>query len=78
MSLRLTARGRQIWGAHASHVLVSALLRNNLFVSRGDWSVKNGLRKVRDREDAFASMRDACASQTANGRAIKRSQRPSA
>ena len=78
MSLRLTARGRQIWGARASRVLVSALCRNSLFVSRGVWSVKNALRKVRDRGDAFASMRDACAPQTANGRSIKRSQRPSA
>ena len=78
MSGRFTASGRQIRGARASRVLVSVSRRNNLFVGRGVSSVENALSKVRDREDAFASTRDACAPQTANGRSNRRSQRPSA
>ena len=67
MSARFTTRGRQIRGARASRVLVSVSRRNNLL------SVENALSKVRDREDAFASTRDACAPQTANGRSNRRS-----
>jgi len=51
-------------GAHASRVLVSASRRNSLFSSpRVNGRVADG-RKVRDREDAIANTRDACAPQT--------------
>ena len=53
-------------GAHASRVLVSASGRNNL--SLGSSRVRKRLcSKVRDREDALANTRDACATQKCAG-----------
>jgi len=49
--------------AHASRVLVSASRRNNLSLC-SVCSIKNSREKVRDREDAFANTRDACATRT--------------
>jgi hypothetical protein len=51
------------WVAHAPRVLVSASRRNGL-LSCAVWSISHALGKVRDREDAFANTRDACATQT--------------
>ena len=51
------------WVAHASRVLVSASRRNGL-LSCAVWPISHALGKVRDREDAFADTRDACATQT--------------
>ena len=48
------------WGAHASRVLVSASRRNSLSSCSACHRAKSQ-RKVRDREDAFANTRDACA-----------------
>ena len=62
MRARFTARGLQIWGARASRVLVSASLRNSLSL-RTVCSATEAQGKGRDREDAFASRRDACAPQ---------------
>ena len=49
--------------ARASRVLVSASRRNNLSLGLHYRRTTNG-RKVRDREDALASTRDACATQS--------------
>ena len=53
----------EFWRARASRVPVPASRRNNLSVGCGASSLTNAVRKVRDREDAFASTRDACAPQ---------------
>jgi len=47
--------------AQASRVLVSASRRNNLFLKRQLQNRVEYTGKVRDREDALASTRDACA-----------------
>jgi hypothetical protein len=78
MSMRFRVRARKIWGAHAFRVLVSASRRNNLSIGRGGSWAKGALSKVRDRGDAFASTRDACAPQTINRRSTVRTLRPSA
>ena len=48
------------WGAHASRVLVSASRLDSLSSCSACHRAKSQ-RKVRDREDAFANTRDACA-----------------
>jgi hypothetical protein len=48
--------------AHASRVLVSASRRNSLFWCNL-WCAIGAPEKVRDREDALAGTRDACAAQ---------------
>jgi hypothetical protein len=63
----LTGRGGQIWLARASRVLVSASRRNSLSLCSGR-SVSNALGKVCDREDPFASTRDARATHAARGK----------
>jgi hypothetical protein len=50
-------------------VLVSALRRNNLSIGCDRSNRKRIRRKVRDREDALAGTRDACAPQ--NGRQLQ-------
>jgi len=50
--------GEFLWVAHASRVVVSASRRNRLF------QLTDGRQEVRDREDAIASTRDACATQS--------------
>ncbi len=52
-----------LWVAHASRVLVAASRRNNLFKRDQRAADFVASRKVRDGEDAIASMRDACATQ---------------
>jgi hypothetical protein len=47
--------------AHAPRVLVSASRRNNLSPSRTLLQEMASIEKVRDREDAITSRRDACA-----------------
>jgi hypothetical protein len=49
--------------ADASRVVVSASRRNSLSLC-SVWFIKNVLEKVRDREDAFASRRNARATRT--------------
>ena len=49
--------------AHASRVLVSASRRNELPLDFAAIEQIPAVEKVRDREDALASMRDACATQ---------------
>ena len=49
--------------AHASRVLVSASHRNELPLDFAAIEQIPAVEKVRDREDALASMRDACATQ---------------
>ncbi len=70
MRVRFSARGALIWVARASRVQMQ--VRLGLSASRRDslslcsvWSVSNAPRKVRDREDAFASTRDARATHAA-------------
>jgi hypothetical protein len=58
------AKAPTIRVAHASRVLVSASRRNSLSVC-SLWSVRKQPAEVRDREDALASTRDACATRTA-------------
>jgi hypothetical protein len=58
MKMRRNAEGGEFWGARASRVLVSASRRNRLSLCDVPL-VNNAPRKVRDREDAFASTRDA-------------------
>jgi len=53
-----------VWVAHASRVLVSASRRNNLFFKPRQRQEIEIATKVRDREDALASTRGACATQT--------------
>src|SRR5207249_4739414 len=53
-----------VWVAHASRVLVSASRRNNLLGGQASRGRSGASGKVRDREDALASTRDACATQT--------------
>ena len=61
-SERNAERQAVVWGAHAARELVSASRRNNLL--SGAISVPLGTdNKVRDREDALASTRAACAPQ---------------
>ena len=50
------------WGAHASGVLVSASRRNELSFLLAAENERVST-EVRDREDAIASTRDACAPQ---------------
>src|SRR6266850_4435787 len=55
---------RGLWVAHASRVSVLASRQNDLLI---DFVCNRGsefTRKVRDREDALASTRDACATQS--------------
>jgi len=49
--------------AHTSRVLVSASRRNELPLDFAAMEQIPAVEKVRDREDALASMRDACATQ---------------
>jgi hypothetical protein len=57
------AGGKSDWVAHASGVLVSASRRNKLHFKISCFRAASGRQKVRDREDALASTRDACATQ---------------
>ena len=72
MSVCSRNRCRQIQGAHAFRVLVSASRRNNLSIARRYSWVEDAFSKVRDRVDAFASTRDACAPQTIHRRSSAR------
>ena len=65
MNVRLTGAIGHFWVAHASGVLVLSSRRNDLSGGPGVSSVTHTLRKVREREDAFASTRDPRATQTA-------------
>ena len=51
------------WVAHASRVPVSVPRRNELSLDFAAIEQIPAVEKVRDREDALASMRDACATQ---------------
>jgi len=55
--------GKSDWVTHTSGVLVSASRRNELLLTVSCSRAVNAFRKVRDREDALASTRDACATQ---------------
>jgi hypothetical protein len=55
------AGGKCDWVAHASGMLVSASRRNELFLEGQFFENSQRFQKVRDREDALASTRDACA-----------------
>ena len=76
MSVRSKNVGRQIWGAHAARVLVSASRRNNLSTGRGFSCVNGAYSKVRDRGDTLANTRDACAPQITNRRSRLQIRRP--
>jgi hypothetical protein len=52
------------WGARASRVLVSASRRNNLTEDIFSWGRMIRHTEVRDSEDAIASPRDGCATQS--------------
>jgi hypothetical protein len=60
MRVHFPSKGAFIRVAHVSRVLVSASRRNSLSL-RGAGAARNVVAKVRDREDAFASTRDAYA-----------------
>ena len=58
-------RAPELWGAHACSVLVAAFCGDELFFNHNITCCRRlAADEVRDREDALANTRDACAPQT--------------